>query len=350
MNMRVLAKYPFLPEAEEYLKNIDLERLILSEEYEDTRNKGIMRVRACFKEEKVRFTSDEERFLSFFVAKVILIGIQDPIITRRFANIERDRIEEHLLSDSDENLESVASSLNIRFKKFSEFINNVNYEYKIHFIDFIKYAKNFSTDDFRLIYQRLNHGWIPLPREKFIKILRESFVESFIKDVEKGKEKRKFIEKYFKKEIEEIKNLKDEYISNYSPVDFGEINVDAFPPCIKKIIAMLKNGVNLSHQARFSLVAFLHKIGMSNDEILKIFSSVPDFKENLTKYQIEHITGKISGKEYAMPKCATMQAYGLCVKNEINEPLCRKDWMTHPLLYYKIKKGSSRYKKHAESQ
>ena len=348
--MRLLAKYPFLPEAREYLKNVDLERLLSSEEYEDVREKGIMRLRAIFTEEKVRFASDEERFLSFFVAKIILIGIQDPIITRRFANIERDRIEEHLLSDSDQNVEKVASSLNIKFKKISEFINNVNYEYEIHFTDFIKYAKNFSTEGFRLIYQRLKHGWIPLPREKFIKILREDFVENFVRDVERQKEKRSSIEKYFRKEIEELKNLKDEYISNYSPVDFGEVNTDAFPPCIKKIIAMLKNGVNLSHQARFSLVAFLHKIGMSNDEILKIFSSVPDFKENLTKYQIEHITGKISGKEYSMPKCTTMQAYGLCIKNEVNDRLCRNDWMSHPLLYYKIKKGASRYKKPAEQQ
>ena len=259
-----------------------------------------------------------------------LIALDDPLVTRRFANIERDRLERNL-EDVPEDIELVAESLGIKFRKNDE-------GYEVYFIDFIKYAKNFSTDDFRLVRQRLKGGWLPLPRDKFIKILREAFVEKFVEDVENQKEKRKILEKYLKNEVEELRNLKDEYVSSYSHVDLGEVDINAFPPCMKNIIAKIKEGVNVSHEARFSMVAFLHQIGMSNDEILNIFATVPDFRKDLTLYQIRHITGEISGKEYKVPKCATLRAYGLCVRDVAKDKLCFKPWMTHPLLYYKIKK------------
>ena len=65
-----------------------------------------------------------------------------------------------------------------------------------------------------------------------------------------------------------------------------------------------------------------------------IFSSSPDFNEQLARYQVDHITGMSSGIEYLPPECDTMKSRGVCFDPD---SLCKKSWLTHPLSYYRIK-------------
>ncbi len=60
---------------------------------------------------------------------MFLIALDDPLVIRRFANIERDRLESNL-EDVPEDIELVAKSLDIKFRKNNE-------EYVVYFIDFI---------------------------------------------------------------------------------------------------------------------------------------------------------------------------------------------------------------------
>ncbi len=364
MNIRTLAKYPFLPEALNIVRNMDLDELLASPIYEDAKDYGIAKVISCFDENaRVFVTDDETKIIGFYISKLFLIALDDPIITRRFANVVRDELEGYLIEDSSENIYLVASTLGVKYKNIPEEIIRLHREnpkpwvagtkYElftlVHFLDFIKYASGISGEAFKLINQPLKDGWVPVSKEEFVKILREAFVKNFVKDIESNANKKDVLKKYFKDEIEKMRELKDEYISKYSSQDFGNVVEEAFPPCLKSIIVKLKNGVNLPHQARFFLVTFLHKIGVKNEDIMKIFATAPDFNESMTRYQVEHITGGISKKEYEVPKCATLQAYGLCVKDIANDNLCKKDWMTHPLLYYKIKKEwLSKQKKSSE--
>ncbi len=341
-----LARYPFLKEGKEYLKEIKLSEILQSPAYSRIRNLAVERVKACYTGKMPKMFDNGEKFLSYHLAKLILVALCDPVITRRYANMERDFLEENLSVNHDD-IDIVAEDLGLRYGRVNITIERQVYHYELHFIDFLKYAKNFSTEDFMLINQPLSKGKVLLQMDKFIKIVREAFVDKFVEGVQKGEKHVNLLKKHLGKELEEIKNLKDEYISKYTPIEFGSVETDAFPPCMKSIMAKISDGMNVSHQARFSLVAFLHRIGMKEEDILKVFSTVPDFKRDLTLYQIRHITGKISGKEYSVPKCATMRSYGLCVKDVVNDKLCNKPWMTHPLLYYKIKvegirKGSSK--------
>ncbi len=343
-----LARYPFLKESKGYLKEIKLSEILQSPAYSRIRNLSVERVKASYTGKMPRMVDKEERFLTYHLAKLVLVALEDPVITRKYANMERDALERNL-NVNPEDADVIAEDLGLRYRRINRIIEHQVYHYELHFIDFIKYAKNFSTEDFMLINQVLNKGKVLLQRDRFIKILREAFVDKFVEDVEKSKEYSDLLKRYLRRELDEIRNLKDEYISKYTPIEFGSVETDAFPPCMKSIMAKISDGVNVSHQARFSLVAFLHRIGMKEEEILKVFASVPDFKRDLTIYQIRHITGKISGKEYSVPKCATMRSYGLCVRDITKDKLCAKPWMTHPLLYYKIKaenlrKGTSRQK------
>ncbi len=355
MDTYMLSRYPFLPEIKEFLKDISLNELLTSDYYYDARRLGFERVRAALTGERVTLPapiSSEAimlRILSFTVARLLLIGLGDPLITRKFANVERDNLERTLLQFN-KDIDTVADAFSIRFRR----TNTPGKEFTVYFIDYIRQAKKFSGPEFRLAYQDLNRGWLPISTENFIKIIREAFVEHFVKDVEEQSHG-ELLAKAFKGEIEELRTLKDEYVSKYSTVDFGEVNSDAFPPCMNATISKIKAGINVSHEARFSLVAFLHKIGMSNEDILKIFASVPDFRKDITEYQVKHITGEISGKEYSVPKCSTMRSFGICARDMAKESLCYKKWMSHPLLYYKIKneqlrKEHARQKQNAESQ
>ncbi len=129
------------------------------------------------------------------------------------------------------------------------------------------------------------------------------------------------------------------YYENYRLGDLGEVEVEKFPPCMKRLYSMAKSGINLPHSGRFALTAFLHHIGMSVDDIVKVFSASPDFNESITRYQVRHISGEISGVEYMPQKCSVMVSEGLCYNPD---DLCRKEWMTHPLIYYRVKKEDKR--------
>lgn len=81
-----------------------------------------------------------------------------------------------------------------------------------------------------------------------------------------------------------------------------------FPPCITDLISKLRRGENLTHQARFALTAFLLSAGWSEEQVLDLFRTSPDFDEKIASYQISHI----ARRKYRPPSCETMRNWGLC--------------------------------------
>lgn len=87
---------------------------------------------------------------------------------------------------------------------------------------------------------------------------------------------------------------------------------------------------------RFALTSFLINIGMDVEKIVKLFVSISDFDEELTRYQVEHIAGLRGGRtKYTPPTCSTLRTHGLCIEPD---NLCRR--VKHPLHYYRIKARS----------
>mgnify|MGYP000284504932 CR=1 FL=1 len=85
------------------------------------------------------------------------------------------------------------------------------------------------------------------------------------------------------------------------------------PPCMEAILEALKNGENLPHTARFAITTYLLWRGWDVDQIVDLFRTAPDFNEKITRYQVQHIAGQTGGrKQYAVPSCRTMSAWGLC--------------------------------------
>jgi DNA primase large subunit len=113
----------------------------------------------------------------------------------------------------------------------------------------------------------------------------------------------------------------------------GAKSVLRLPPCMKRLLRMVQSGENVPHVGRFALTAFLHELGSSSQDIVDLFGTSADFDEDKTRYQVEHITGKISGTEYTPPSCETMRTYGLCWEPD---ELCER--VKHPLTYYRRKR------------
>ncbi|MCW3992060.1 MAG: DNA primase regulatory subunit PriL, partial [Candidatus Bathyarchaeota archaeon] len=111
----------------------------------------------------------------------------------------------------------------------------------------------------------------------------------------------------------------------------SEVVADAFPPCMRRAFEGLTSGRRAAHMERFALTSFLVNAGMDLERIVKLFISVTDFDEQLTRYQIEHIAGMRGRRtRYTPPSCATLRTHGVCYNPD---ELCGR--IKHPLAYYR---------------
>jgi DNA primase large subunit len=175
----------------------------------------------------------------------------------------------------------------------------------------------------------MGRGKVSLSREDFSRIIQEAIR----KKIESGlpatvpPEICETLRKY----LEEIRSALTVRKSEFNIEEFKEIMPDCFPPCMVHAISNTRAGVNLPHSMRFAMVSFLINIGMKVDGIIELFKVSPDFDEERTRYQVNHIHGA-TGMAYTSPSCATMTTYGNCFGKEA---LC--DRISHPLSYYRKK-------------
>ncbi|MEM4976597.1 MAG: hypothetical protein QXT64_04660 [Desulfurococcaceae archaeon] len=91
---------------------------------------------------------------------------------------------------------------------------------------------------------------------------------------------------------------------------------EVLAPCMKKLLEDCRNGINLSHNARVALTAYLLNIGFSVDEVVEVFRTQPDFNERVTRYQVNYIASYDGeGKPLIPYSCAKMKEMGLCVRD-----------------------------------
>ncbi len=261
----------------------------------------------------------------------ILRSIDENLLSVRIANMLRDTVQRSVAIGAPEDMESYCSRMGLDMT-FDPEIKELLVSIPV----FVKYCSRISGFQYRLVSQVLYKGQVILRQDTASHIAREFFAEQFMRLYQSMETQaaRKVLTPY----SEFISTAKREYavLRSRSKVDLGNVESAKFPPCILEYIRQVREGVNLPHMARFTMVSFLHKIGMGNPEIMEIFKSAPDFNEKITEYQVNHITGEISGTQYSPPKCAVLQSNHICYKG--NDPLCAQEWLKHPLRYYLIKK------------
>ncbi|UCE74428.1 MAG: DNA primase large subunit PriL [Methanomassiliicoccales archaeon] len=340
MNLLQMANYPFLKESVDYLRENgpSLDELLYDIAYERTRGLGKERVLEALEKGKIdehSLISDADQLvelLSYIIARILVSCINDPYLTRRYALSEAKTAGNRLSSEDIDFIALVASELGLE-------VDMEDGVCKIHFIHFIKNNPQRRSKPWKFVDQDLRNGYVVLKDKVRLARVSQQALQFKIES-ELPTPVNDQILNSLDNYIKEIKTSVEEKKNTFKPQDLGKIRVTKLPPCMRTLIAKVQAGENLPHSGRFALTAFLHSIGMSSDEVMQLFASSPDFDESKTRYQIEHITGKISGTEYTPPECSTMKSYGICFGED---GLCKKEWMTHPLKYYRVKdKGAKK--------
>jgi len=324
VELAALAKYPFLREASAYIRaeGISLEDLLSDPAYGRARSMGKARVLESLErgpaEARVAIATGDQfaQLLAYPVARILVSAIADTYLIRRYALREAVAAEARLASDSDDAILHLANQLGVDLRREDG-------AFRLHFADFLRHTHTMRETPWKLINQRLS-------REKAVRVLRNAIQrrieEGLPLPVNDG------ILEAFRTDVRDIRAKLDEKKATFKAEEVGRVSITRFPPCMYNLLAQIQNHENVPHMGRFAIVSFLHHIGMNNEEIFRIFGDVPDFAVDVTKYQIDHITGTTSPTEYTPPECSTMKSYGICPGPD---RICLT--IRHPLSYYRVK-------------
>ncbi len=352
MNIRQIARFPFLKESSEYLRKngITLEALVKSRAYEPARLLGKERVLEAVDLAWIPdhpITSDADattELLSYPIARILVSCLADEAFVKRYAIAEAKRAHEALrrevfggnerksITDQEsESIQGLDFAIGVA-KELGLSGEREDGKMAVDFTDYLRFSSMMKSRSWKLVNQRLSHGSVVISVEKFLRLVESSLTARISSEL--PLQVNNEILTTFASATEEIRIALAEKRAEHPRRGLGTRSYIRFPPCMKRLLDMIRTGENVPHSGRFALVAFLHTLGMDSDDILTTFATSPDFDENKSRYQIQHISGEISGTEYTPPGCSTMKSYGICYDPD---SLCRLEWMDHPLKYYRAK-------------
>lgn len=282
--------------------------------------------------------NDDIEIPSFPIAVMMAAATADSFIKRRYALAEAKRVSNLLGNENKSNIAYIASNFNWKIKPVKDPAVSLTYDFTLHYTDFLKNATVFHDKKWKLVNRRMLKGEVYLTKSEAARLLEEEvrrYIEGKL-DIKVGslpeavmnrinRLKQLFIEKRGEIQLEELPK---------------EVIVNAYPPCIKELYDTMASGRNVSHIGRFALTSFLINIGMTTKNVVNLFSSLSDFNERLTRYQVEHIAGERGSRtKYIPPRCDTLRTHGVC---HSMDDICRR--VRHPLAYYRRKLRAIRRK------
>mgnify|MGYP003724921081 FL=1 len=334
--MRDLWRYPFLPAAHAEIEKMyprgqlesQLEKLLDDPLYGEARALAVERLNAAVADRMESLGTpvderDEEMYLlSYLFSRLILSAQADTKVINWVGMTEALRAERTLKDEETSILLYVSEQLGVPVKV-------VEGKFQVHYTAYLTATKNLRTGKWKLVNRGVVDGKVMLDQRTLVRVLREIVVEH-LQDLPElpGKLGKKVLER-FSNDMENLqvmaKERQERALRELGQLDFGKA-----PPCFSGHLADLQEGVNLPHPARFFLTTFLTALGQEPEQIMELYATAPDFKESVTRYQVEHITGKISGTEYDTPSCSSLISQGVCPGGNA---LCRE--IVHPLSYYR---------------
>ncbi|MHA1233427.1 MAG: hypothetical protein ACTSPQ_22625 [Candidatus Helarchaeota archaeon] len=270
-----------------------------------------------------------------------LYYIGDPILWSRFAEIMRKYVEDNKNLNNVGNILRIAkNTLNWELLKIEpKIINRLEYSWKIRWYNYVSVASYIMDENWRLVNNYIENGWIFLITAKVKRLIAEKIRNDiFSKSKDRPRHIPNDVYEKIKDIMTDLKTLKAKY-EELSGVVSSEVRKKAFPPCINYLLSKAKSGTNLAHFERLILVFFLLNIGMTIDEVLDIFKLQPDFDENRAKYYIEHAAGRVGGRTRYKPyNCIKIQSFeGICQKTQDPKKWCTRtsgNIIKNPIQYY----------------
>ena len=333
---RRYARFPYLKDASAFLreKGITLGDLLTEDAYRTARARGLERVLVALEkgdkaplEERALHTDVEvlTEVLAYPVARMLVSAIADPYLIRRYALTEAVWAQMRLSIEDPAFVADLAGELGLDLRAGGSGL-------RVHFTDFLRHTSTMREKEWKLINQVVDGGYVRLSRERALRVLRNAVQRKI--ESELPLPVNDSVLEAFRRDSQNLKAILASRKERFKAEELGKVSITRFPPCMYNLLASIQNHENVPHTGRFAIVTFLHHIGLSNEEIFKVFGDVPDFAADVTRYQIDHITGTTSATEYSTPECATMKSYGICPGGDL---LCHQPWMRHPLTYYRRK-------------
>lgn len=338
-----LAKYPFLKASRQYIKenSISIEELLEDPLYERARIICLERLDNALNNRDVgnRSLATESdcimELLSYPLARMITVCIGDNFFKRRYALAEAVHAYKNLINESTSFLIDVAKEFGFKIEYIEE--ENV---LRIHFTNYLKNAPT-QYKEWKMINRSLEKGFVRITHKDLARLIQEALRNRINEELDNRRCDERVYES-FSEDILRIRNTLALHKKKIEAAPVGKLDIDKLPPCMKRILSSIQSGENVPHMGRFALVAFLNALKLDINDILRIFSTAPDFEEEKTRYQVEHITGQISSTSYKPPGCDKMKTYGICPIEEIDD-ICKK--INHPVSYYATKWRRERKKK-----
>ncbi|MDO5845935.1 MAG: DNA primase large subunit PriL, partial [Methanocorpusculum sp.] len=319
VDLRDLLHYPFLKEAQGVLASRGIKVAGLSESPAGKMYLDKAAERVVFaidgKELYPEDTSGDNvsDIVTYVLARILVSCTKDKRTIDRFVRAEARRVCSYL---------SIEQNTQMRMRVSHEFGVSLDTE-KLSVQQYVEMAATIREDKWRLINRVVERGKVEITADERDVLLSEKIravLGSTLPLAVPGAVEREFAP-WTERLIQKVQER--------TMQEFGEIDESAYPPCIQTLINDAAAGVNLTHAGRFSLVAFLHNIGMSGDQIEGIFARSPDYNPDMTEYQVDHILTN----DYTSPSCVTMLTHGVCAHKD---KLCES--VAHPLSYYREKK------------
>lgn len=308
-------KYPFLPEALRVVRELGLtleelgETPLGQEILEGARRK----VLSAMEEGAYPVVSDDYRLevSAFTTALVLLSQVGDRALTEKFSVAFSKSVGAHLEKDASDNphlLLYISAVFGWNVKAGEDGV-------AVHFKDYV-YAQPEFTGRWKLVNRPLSAGYVSVSWRDFARLLQTGARKYTARLVESVDVDPSSVPERLYTVVEELSQawarIRNEVFA-HAQASYRKGDTSAFPPCIAKLLGDLKSGKNLPHSARFALASFLLNVGFSVEEVLEVFKLSPDFREDLARYQVEHIAGlRGSRTKYTPYKCDNMRSLGLC--------------------------------------
>jgi DNA primase large subunit len=261
--------------------------------------------------------------ISYLYSRILMSNLEDWVV-RRYAIRESRRCSSLLKDEGAGVLKLLSSDLGINCI--------FNRRIMVHISSYLRVAVRVRAENWRLLNRQISRGYVFLEKDDFKRIIEEFLREKLSEKVLRHGEPEILESSNYKfnrlsEDLAELMEMAEKVRSKLTRVKIGEIEALCFPPCMKRLLSDLQAGVNLPHTARFALTSFLINIGMDTNEIMSLYRMAPDFDEEKTKYQVEHIAGA-KGTEYDAPSCETMKTYHNCFADSS----CKGTY--HPISFY----------------
>ncbi len=330
-----MAYYPFLPEVKDTVRELgpDMPTLLSGNLHAGVRERGVGRIEGSLIDRRIPQTeirNDRDalaEMMSVPIARMLAVLLADRTLITRYAAAEGGKLEATLAQDL-ESLPAICQALDVAADREGG-------RWRIHFSDYLQAAPIWEND-WKLIQQPLAGGYLPLDDRRLAtlcgKALEARIQRELLAELEKPvhDEVRFALQPY----LDDLGPKLAEARADWNTGDFGPVQDRLFPPCIHKIFDDMKEGVMITHHARFAIASFLATVGMTAEDIQNYFAAIPNFDPEKSRYQITHIAGEQGVEKYTPPGCATMQTNGICPLEQ-RDNLCFK--IKHPLSYYRAR-------------